>query len=130
MPPIIEHGLYSDERQKQLQDMLTENYRAVEPLADGRYSPTLGVEAAQLNEGFAYLEDNVEKGEKLSLDYLLKALGDVQANVRFCQPIPERFLTDENKSADCFALYIRYKVPKESKPAKTRLLIKKEAAKV
>ena len=49
---------------------MDKNYQTIDLLANGKYSSTLGVEFAQLEDGFAYLEPFVLSQEHSLKNYL------------------------------------------------------------
>jgi hypothetical protein len=121
--PKLPDNMYGA-RRLTLQAMLDKNYEGIEPLKNQKYPSSLGVEAAQLADGFAYLEDNIsEEGILLPFDGVSKTLSELigAENLRFVQPIPSRFMNNKNNRIDCFAVYIRYSSVKQE-PEKSEVL--------
>ncbi len=138
MALTIDEKLYTLEKRKEYQAELNNSYQGIEPLKGGRYPLSLGVEAACIAEGFAYLK-YIVLTEDLKWGSLSRVLDDHfgKENYRLLQQcIPKRKSNEENKSPSAFAIYLRY-MPDESKlvhekpaekpPEKKKLLIKPEA---
>lgn len=127
--PRIDEGLYDVQRRQEYQAILNKNYSDKTPLKTGKnkWSASLGVEAAQLADGFAYFEDII-LDNKIVFGLVAKVVEEKLGteNVRFVQPIPERFLNDKNRDFKAFAIYIRYELPVEKKLEESKLQIKSE----
>jgi hypothetical protein len=122
--PTIDDKLYDAEKRKKIQTDIDGNYEDIEPLASGKYSSSLGIEAAQLADGFAYAE-YIVTGEKGSFELFNRLAREEygEGNFRFVQPLPKRFLKDENKSSNALAIYIRFKLLEERKLTLAKLRI-------
>jgi hypothetical protein len=106
--PTIEDGIYSPNIRGCLQTELDKNYHTIDLRSGGEYPIELGVEAAQLKDGFAYLETIVLSSEQpfqKVYDTAVNMFGI--HNIRLTQPIPDRAGKDK-PIFNSIAVYVRY----------------------